>query len=227
MSLISELTSLLKDRGAQLVGVGDLSSIQLNPGSEAAVPAGGDGRNTALLTEAFKTMKTGVSVALPVPASIVEDLKTALTLEYYHAYNAMNKQLNEIVLAGERFLQEQGYHAHAQTTDRVTGTADKGSSITITVSTGSAKTDVPSVVGWSESEATSELRNSGFAVSVSEQSSSSVAAGVVISQTPSGGSSAASGTTVTITVSTGPASDNGGGNGGGGNGGADSTDDGQ
>ena len=31
----------------------------------------------------------------------------------------------------------------------VTGTADKGSSITITVSTGSAKTDVPSVVGWS------------------------------------------------------------------------------
>ena len=124
MSLISELTSLLKDRGAQLVGVGDLSSIQLNPGSEAAVPAGGDGRNTALLTEAFKTMKTGVSVALPVPASIVEDLKTALTLEYYHAYNAMNKQLNEIVLAGERFLQEQGYHAHAQTTDRVTGTAD-------------------------------------------------------------------------------------------------------
>ncbi|MEE1274426.1 MAG: PASTA domain-containing protein, partial [Olegusella sp.] len=109
----------------------------------------------------------------------------------------------------------------------VTGTADKGSSITITVSTGSAKTDVPSVVGWSESEATSELRNSGFAVSVSEQSSSSVAAGVVISQTPSGGSSAASGTTVTITVSTGPASDNGGGNGGGGNGGADSTDDGQ
>ena len=109
----------------------------------------------------------------------------------------------------------------------VTGTADKGSSITITVSTGSAKTDVPSVVGWSQDDATAELRNSGFAVSVSEQSSSSAAAGVVISQSPSGGSSAASGTTITITVSTGPASDNGGGNGGGGNGGADSTDDGQ
>ena len=86
------------------------------------------------------------------------------------------------------------------------GTAAKGSDITITVSSGSSKTSVPSVVGYSQSDATSTLRNSGFAVNVSQQASSSVASGVVISQSPSGGSSATNGTTVTITVSTGPAS---------------------
>jgi len=86
------------------------------------------------------------------------------------------------------------------------GTAAKGSDITITVSSGSSKTSVPSVVGYSQADATSTLRNSGFAVNVSQQASSSVAAGVVISQSPGGGSSATNGTTVTITVSTGPAS---------------------
>ena len=87
----------------------------------------------------------------------------------------------------------------------VTGTAAKGSDVTITVSSGSSKTSVPSVVGYSQADATTTLRNSGFAVNVSQQSSSSVAAGVVISQNPGGGTSATNGTTVTIAVSTGPA----------------------
>lgn len=93
--LKSELFRLLKAHGAVLCGVGDLSELNKN------------------------CMKTGISAAVPVPAKIVEDLKTAPTVEYYHAYYALNKQLNEIVTAGADFLIKQGFQSMAQTTDAV------------------------------------------------------------------------------------------------------------
>ena len=55
--LKKELFTLLKEKGAKLTGVADLSGVV-------------DGN-----------MKTGVSVAVPVPKHIVQDLKTAPTKE--------------------------------------------------------------------------------------------------------------------------------------------------
>ena len=94
-----------------------------------------------------------------------------------------------------------------------TGKAEKGSTITLTVSSGSAQVTVPSVVGETESSASAALRNSGFGVSVGYDYSSTVAEGVVISQSVTG--TADKGTTVTITVSAGKDPSSGGGTSGG------------
>lgn len=93
--LRKELFSLLADRGAKLMGTADLSGIVAGE------------------------LSIGVSVAIPVPANIVQDLKTAPTKEYYDAYYALNGKLNEIVTCGAEFLREKGWRAQANTTDVV------------------------------------------------------------------------------------------------------------
>ena len=93
--LKKELFSLLKEKGAKLTGVADLSGVV-------------DGN-----------MKTGVSVAVPVPRHIVQDLKTAPTKEYYNAYHSLNARLDEIVSCGAEFLIKNGFNAYANTTKTV------------------------------------------------------------------------------------------------------------
>ena len=93
ISLLRErLFSLLLEKGARLVGTADLTGIV-------------DGN-----------LKTGISVAVPVPAKIVADLQTAPTAEYYEAYGSINAQLDDIVASGADFLRERGYQAYANTT---------------------------------------------------------------------------------------------------------------
>ncbi len=87
-----------------------------------------------------------------------------------------------------------------------TGTAKKGATITITVSTGAASVEVPNVVGKSESDAESALEKAGFKYDVQYSESTSVAKGNVIKQSPSSGASAKKGDTITITVSNGSSS---------------------
>ncbi len=79
-----------------------------------------------------------------------------------------------------------------------TGTASKGTTITITISTGAESVSVPDVTGKSESAATTALENAGFKVNVKTTTSSDVPKGEVISQSPS---TAKKGDTITITVS--------------------------
>ena len=91
-ALKEALFALLAEKGAKLMGVGDLRGIV-------------DGGLT-----------TGVSVAVPVPRHIVRDLQTAPTREYYDAYHALNAQLDEIVECGAAFLEKNGFQAYANTT---------------------------------------------------------------------------------------------------------------
>lgn len=81
------------------------------------------------------------------------------------------------------------------------GTAAKGSTITIYVSNGPEEGDVPNVVEETEADATATLKDAGFKVSVKRMNSSTVSKGHVISQDVLG--KANKGTTVTIVVSTG------------------------
>ena len=90
--LKKSLFALLREKGAELMGVGDLRGIV-------------DG---ALIT--------GVSVAVPVPRNIVLDLQTTPTREYYDAYHALNARLDEIVECGAEFLKKAGFQAWANTT---------------------------------------------------------------------------------------------------------------
>lgn len=82
-----------------------------------------------------------------------------------------------------------------------TGTATKGSTVTIYISNGPEEGDVPNVVEETESDATAKLKDAGFKVSVKKMASSTVSKGHVISQDILG--KANKGTTVTIVVSTG------------------------
>ena len=77
-----------------------------------------------------------------------------------------------------------------------TGTASKGTTVTITISTG---INIPDVVGMSEDQATTALENAGFKVDAQTTTSSSVQKGNVIKQSRTG--TASKGTTVTITIS--------------------------
>ncbi|SER55500.1 Stk1 family PASTA domain-containing Ser/Thr kinase [Parafannyhessea umbonata] len=88
-----------------------------------------------------------------------------------------------------------------------TGTAEKGATITITVSTGNSKVKVPSVVGMQQDAAEAALANAGFKYNV-VTTTSDVSSGQVISQDITG--TADPGTTVTIKVSTGPEPSTGG-----------------
>ena len=92
--------SLLREKGAALMGVADLRGIVAGE------------------------LQLGVSVAIPVPAEIVRDLQTAPTLAYLEAYAALNAQLNDIVTSGAGFLRERGYRAIANTTKAVHQDAD-------------------------------------------------------------------------------------------------------
>ena len=77
-------------------------------------------------------------------------------------------------------------------------TVDVGTKVSIEVSTGVV--EVPSVVGFTQSAATSALSNAGLDVSV-VTAQSDQPAGTVTAQDPAGGTQVKKGTTVTITVS--------------------------
>ncbi len=92
------LTKSIKDflisQGAKLVGVADMSEVETCP------------------------FRYGISVALPIPATIVKPVQEKPTPKYFQMYTDLNHKLNEIVLAGEKYLRDRGYQAYALTTNR-------------------------------------------------------------------------------------------------------------
>jgi beta-lactam-binding protein with PASTA domain len=89
------------------------------------------------------------------------------------------------------------------------GKADKGTTITLTVSKGRSKVDVPDVVGLSAAKARARLTGAGFSVRVKERESDAAGDGKVVDQTPGGGAQRVKGSTVTIVVGKAPKDQNG------------------
>ncbi|MCC8155020.1 MAG: hypothetical protein LIP01_12975 [Tannerellaceae bacterium] len=58
----------------------------------------------------------GVCVALPIPIHIIREIEEGPTLSYWHTYNSLNTQLNEIVTKGAAFLISNNYTAIPITT---------------------------------------------------------------------------------------------------------------
>jgi beta-lactam-binding protein with PASTA domain len=81
---------------------------------------------------------------------------------------------------------------------------DRGSSITIVVSSGVAQVAVPSVAGDDLAGASATLGAAGFRVTSTQQSSTTVASGTVITTNPTAGTQMAKGSTVQVIVSSGP-----------------------
>lgn len=83
-------------------------------------------------------------------------------------------------------------------------TAASGTSVTIKISKGSERVEVPDVEGKTVSEAKKTLKASGLKSSVEREYSSSVPKGEVISQSTSSGEYVSRSTVITLTVSRGP-----------------------
>jgi len=83
--------------------------------------------------------------------------------------------------------------------------SQKGSTVTITVSTGAQKVAVPNVVGQDQATAANTLGQAGFSTKVFSQASDTVPSGKVIKTDPGAGTELAKGSTVNVTVSSGPA----------------------
>ena len=83
--------------------------------------------------------------------------------------------------------------------------ADKGSTVTLTVSDGPATVVMPSVAGLSSSQAQRKLQNAGFVVRIRKQSSDTVPSGDSIETLPPEGTPVDQGSTVTLVVSSGKA----------------------
>ncbi|MDP9404014.1 MAG: Stk1 family PASTA domain-containing Ser/Thr kinase [Actinomycetota bacterium] len=81
--------------------------------------------------------------------------------------------------------------------------APKGSSVTITVSTGKPKVEVPAVVGKDRTAAADDIVNAGLRVRTVNEPSSTVEEGEVIRTDPAAGTSVDKGTLVTLVVSSG------------------------
>jgi eukaryotic-like serine/threonine-protein kinase len=77
--------------------------------------------------------------------------------------------------------------------------ADRGSTVTLYVSSGPGQVTVPDVTGQSQGSAQVELAGAGLKVDITEQDSDAQT-GTVISQSPAGGASVDRGSTVTIVV---------------------------
>ena len=83
---------------------------------------------------------------------------------------------------------------------------EEGTKVNLVISSGTEEDELveePDVVGKTQKEATSTLKEAGFEVSVKKAASSEVAKGVVISQSPSAGSKLVKGEKITIVVSKG------------------------
>jgi eukaryotic-like serine/threonine-protein kinase len=77
---------------------------------------------------------------------------------------------------------------------------DKGSSVTLVVSSGKPQAAVPNVVGKSFDEAQSTLQAAGFKVTRKDKESEDKDPGTVLAQTPKGGVQIDSGSTIALTV---------------------------
>jgi beta-lactam-binding protein with PASTA domain len=82
---------------------------------------------------------------------------------------------------------------------------DKGTDVTLTISTGPAPVDVPNVVGLSRASAVDALKRRGLKARVVDQSSSSTTRGQVISSDPDAGTQSQTGSTIVLYVSIGKA----------------------
>jgi eukaryotic-like serine/threonine-protein kinase len=77
---------------------------------------------------------------------------------------------------------------------------DRGSNVTLVVSSGPKQVSVPDVVGLTKQEAQQTLGNQGFQFTTTEQGSDAADPGTVLSQTPAAGLQAEPGSTIALVV---------------------------
>jgi eukaryotic-like serine/threonine-protein kinase len=167
--------------------------------------------------EVFSKKREGRVLAQDPPSGEVVDEGTTVVLEVSKGLEtvAVPDVLNQTEASARSELDAAGFGVEvveaasdttpegfvsAQSPDPGTDAA-KGSTVTITVSTGPSTVEVPNVVGQQSEAAEDDLQDAGFQVNVeSVPVTDPTQDNVVQDQDPDGGSQAASGSTVTIFV---------------------------
>lgn len=111
---MEQLKENLLHKGASLVGFAKLQGTY-NKIEELEVSASNldkDYRNT------FQ-YPFGIAIAVKVPKEVIKGISDGPTNDYYNAYHDINDKLDEIAMYCEEYLTSKGYHAYAQTVDRV------------------------------------------------------------------------------------------------------------
>lgn len=95
-SLVTELLEFAKAKGADLVGVAELSRIARNLISE----------------EVAKQMNYVVVAAIRLSQAILSEITDRPTKTYYHHYRMVNMALDQLALQTSSLLQERGFSAY-------------------------------------------------------------------------------------------------------------------
>jgi eukaryotic-like serine/threonine-protein kinase len=190
-----------------------------------------DGATTALTNQRFKaafkdgysqTVAQGVVISQdPAPGALATP---GATVTVTISQGPQPVQLQDVtgktfdaarsVLAGQGFIVNQQQASSDTVAQGVVisqnpaanAQAPKGSTVTLTVSTGPTQVTVPTAVGYSEGAARRRINDAGLQVATTTQSSVDIIPGRVISQNPLPGTQVAKASTVQLTISSGPPS---------------------
>jgi serine/threonine-protein kinase len=129
-------------------------------------------------------------VAIPSVDNLGESKATATLTNAGLVVDRVVRQANDTVSEGRTIR-----------TSPAAGTSvNRGSNVTLVVSSGPKQVAVPDVVGLTKSEAQQALVGQGFQFTSTEQGSDTADPGTVLSQTPAAGAKAAPGSSVAIVV---------------------------
>jgi eukaryotic-like serine/threonine-protein kinase len=147
---------------------------------------------------AGKVVEKGSHVRINYSSGPAEvDVPSVIGLQFAQASSALQAQGFAVARTNVDSERPKGEVVDQSPSDR----AQKGATITLSVSKGPPMSSVPDVTAQDEDSATSTLEQSGFVVQVQRQDVQDPGLeGIVLSQSPTGGSSAKEGSTVTITV---------------------------
>ena len=93
--LTSELSSLLHNEGASLVGFGDISALD------------------------YQGFTSCVALAVKIPAKVIAGIKNGPTRDYFDSYHELNARLNALAELTAKYLSDHGHRALPQTTTTV------------------------------------------------------------------------------------------------------------
>jgi serine/threonine-protein kinase len=180
-----------------------------------------------LVNAGFKVERDGVTSSVPKDRVLREDPQPGskaekgstitLTVSDGPGTTVVPDVTNLPQARAEKVLDEQGFKTTVQKEPsdsiqkgRATRTSpsggqqiERGTLVTVFVSSGPAKVSVPNVTGQNEASATSELSNVGLKADVTEEESNETP-GTVLRQSPSAGTKIEKGGTVTIVVAKAP-----------------------
>ena len=185
---VASATSELRSAGLE-AGVDRVASSRPVDEVLAQDPAGGDqAKDGSTVT---LTVSSGPGqVSVPSVDGLGEQKAAATLTNAGLVVDRVVRQADDTVAKG-RVL---------RTSPAAGATVDRGSNVTLVVSSGPKQVSVPDVVGLTKQEAQQTLGNQGFQFTSTEQGSDSADPGTVLSQTPAAGAKAEPGSSIALVI---------------------------